>query len=328
MKPTKLPVLGIDVGKKTCSVHFFVDPDGVSHRGGFANSPRGWQQLHTWLRRWEAGPVHVCLEATGVYGEGLARFLYGAEHTVSVVNPLRVHAYARAELKRNKTDALDASVIARFCHAQRPAPWEPLAQERQQLQDLVRHLQGLRQRRLEERNRLESATGRAAAVGTSLRKLIRQLEQEIAAFQKRITEHLRGFPELWRERKLLTSIPGIGKWTAVRLLAEIPHLARFPGVRQVVAYAGLNPALRQSGTSLHGPTHLSKLGNAEVRAMLYLPALVALRRNPRITALRQRLREKQKHHLLIMGAAMRKLLHLAYGVLHSGKPFDPSYPAG
>jgi transposase len=323
----KLPVLGIDVGKKTCSVHFFVDPDGAFHRGIFPNSPRGWQQLHTWLRRWQDGPVHVCLEATGVYGEGLARFLYGAEHTVSMVNPLRVHAYARSELKRNKTDALDASAIARFCYAQRPPRWEPLAQERQQFQDLVRHLQGLRQRLLEERNRLESAAGRAALVVTSLRKLCRQVEREIAAFQKRITEHLRRFPELLREHQLLISIPGIGEWTALRLLAEIPNLSRFPGVRQVAAYAGLNPALRDSGTSLHGPTHLCKLGNAEVRAILYLPALVALRRNPRIVALRQRLREKQKHHRLIMGAAMRKLLHLAYGVLHSGKPFDANYGA-
>jgi transposase len=294
----------------------------------FPNSPRGWQQLHTWLRRWESGSVHVCLEATGIYGEGLARFLYGAGHTVSIVNPLRVHAYARSELKRNKTDSLDASVIARFCHAQRPMKWEPLAQERQEFQDLVRHLQSLRRRRLEEENRLETAAVRTARVGASIRKLCRQLEREMGAFQKLVAEHLRRNPELLREHQLLTSIPGIGEWTALRLLAEIPLLSRFPGVRQVVAYAGLNPALRDSGTSLHGPTHLSKLGNAEVRAILYLPALVALRYNPRIAALRQRLREKQKHHRLILGAAMRKLLHLAYGVLRSGKPFDPSYQAG
>jgi len=323
----KLPVLGIDIAKKTCSVHFFVDPESSGQRGLFANSPRGWQQLHTWLRRWHAGSVHACLEATGVYGEGLARFLYGTGHTVSIVNPLRVHAYARSELQRNKTDSLDAAVIARFCHAQRPPRWEPLASERQQFQDLVRHLHGLQQRRLEERNRLENAPRHTPLVSTSLRKLCRQLDREISAFHQKITDHLRRFPDLLREQQLLVSIPGIGEWTALRLLAEIPNLRSFPGVRQVAAYAGLNPALRVSGTSLHGPTRLSKLGNAEVRAILYLPALVALRYNPRIAALRQRLREKQKHHRLILGAAMRKLLHLAYGVLRSGKPFDPNYSA-
>ena len=318
-----LPVLGIDVSKKTCDVHFFVSSPEAFHSAKFRNTARGWQQLRRWVQRWHDGTVHACLEATGVYGEGLARFLDGVGHTVSIVNPGCVHSYARAELQRNKTDRIDAGVIARFCFAMRPPRWEPLAQSRRELQDFVRHLVVLQQQRREEHNRLESV--RQPAIAASLRKRVRFLEHEIANFQKRLAAHLRQNPDLGREHRLLASIPAIGDWTALRILAEIPRLSHFSNVRQVVAYAGLNPGVRQSGTSLHRRARLSKLGNAELRAILYMPALVALKHNPFIRSLRQRLRDKQKHHRLILGAAMRKLLHLAFGVLHSGKPFDPAY---
>src|SRR5437867_12946601 len=112
-----LPVLGIDVGKRSCHFHFLLDPQPGLQTAAFPNTPRGWQRLHRWLQRWEPGPVHARLEASGVYGYGLAGFLHGAGHYVSVVNPARIRAYARAELQRHKTDALDAGVIARFCYA-------------------------------------------------------------------------------------------------------------------------------------------------------------------------------------------------------------------
>ncbi len=128
-----------------------------------------------------------------------------------------------------------------------------------------------------------------------------------------------------RQSELLDSIPGIAETTAALLLAEITDITQYRSARQIAAYAGLVPRERHSGSSVRGRTRLSKIGNARLRRALYFPAITALRCSPFFQAWAKGLRERGKCKMSVIGAAMRKLIHLAYGVLKTGKPFDPEW---
>ena len=160
----------------------------------------------------------------------------------------------------------------------------------------------------------------------NLEQQIALLTAQIAQVKQQIETHLDQHPRLKQQKDLLKSIPGVGSLTSGKLLAEFRDLTAFTSVKQRVAFAGLNPALRQSGTSLHPAPAISKLGRASIRAALYMPALVARKHNPLLAAFAARLHAKGLKPMPIVVALMRKLLHLAYGVLKSGRPFDPSLP--
>jgi transposase len=268
--------------------------------------------------------VHACLEATGTYSEALANYLHTAGHIVSVINPAVIKAFASSELSRTKTDKADAGLIARYCLKHKPAAWSSPPPEISELQALLRRLDALMDMRQQESNRLEAGIN-AASVKASVSDHIAYLDQQIAQTQSLIKEHINNHPSLKQQRDLLSSIPGIGDLTAAKLLAEIIDINHYSSARQVAAFAGLVPRHNQSGTSVRGRSRLCKVGAARLRKALYFPAIVATRHNPVIKALSQRLRERGKCPMLIIGAAMRKLIHIAYGVLKSGKPFDPSY---
>ncbi|HVF11432.1 MAG TPA: transposase [Abditibacteriaceae bacterium] len=143
--------------------------------------------------------------------------------------------------------------------------------------------------------------------------------------RRQVKDHINGHPDLKGKSELLDSIPGIGEATAALLLAELGDMTQFSSARQVAAFAGLVPRIRESGTSVRGRARLSKIGSSRLRKSLYFPALAALRSNPFIKSLGLRLSAQGKSKMLIVGAAMRKLLHLAYGVLKSGQPFNPNF---
>ena len=318
--------LGIDVAKATLDVTL-LDQDGKLQHKQFVNRSQGFAALATWLSQRSREPghqaVHVCLEATGTYSYALAAYLFEAGYRVSVVNPHRIQAFAKSQLSRNKTDKQDATLIARFCASQHPETWTPPPAHRRELQSLVRHLEALSEMRQQQSNRLEVQP--VATVQSSLAALVAYLDAEIERIKAQLQEHIQKHAELRHQQALLTSIPGIGELTAAKLLAEIEHLTTYKNARQAAAYAGLTPRQHQSGTSVRGQTRLSKTGNARARKALYFPAMVALRFNPIIRALAERLRKRHKNSMVIVGAAMRKLLHLAYGVLKTGQPFDPQY---
>lgn len=315
-------VLGIDVAKATLVVVLLVGER--QQRAEFANTPAGHAKLLAWLAKRGAAPVHACLEATGTYGDDLAQALYDAGHTVSVVNPARIAAYAKVQAARHKTDQADAALIARYCQREQPSAWQPPAPELRELRALVRHLDTLQQQRQAEQNRLE-AGGHPAAVRQAIQAHLTFLTDQIGAVEQQIEAHFDQHPDLKRQRELLDSIKGIAKRTATRLLAELGDIQRFAHARAVVAYVGLNPREYRSGSSVHRRTRLSKSGNAAVRAALYFPAIVAKQHNPLVQALCARLSARGLCPKAVIGAAMRKLLQIAYGVLKSGQPFDPNY---
>ena len=151
------------------------------------------------------------------------------------------------------------------------------------------------------------------------------LNQQIEAITQRIQALIDQHPDLRRQRALLTSIPGIGDNTAALFIAEVPEVTRFETAAQLAAYAGLTPRRHESGSSIHRPGRLVKTGNSRLRTAFYLPALTALRHNPLIKAFAERLKANGKGAMTIVGAAMRKLVHLAFGVLKHNQPFDPHY---
>ena len=314
-----LPALGIDVSKDYFQVELGLNEKRRNRK--FANRPEGFAELSVWLGKQKAPQVHACLEATGIYSEALALYLHQQGQRVSVVNPVQVKAFGKSELVRNKDDRPDAGLIRRFCEKQRPPAWTPPAAELRQLQALTRHLEGLLQTRQQQMNRLESA--RSKEVVKSLRKLVQYFDKEITQTEKQIKAHIAGHPELKQQSELLDSIKGFGDRTISILLGEI-NFKQYHTARQVAAHVGLTPQNDRSGT-LHGKTRLSKIGNARVRKALFMPAMVAKRHNPIVRTFCARLAANGKSKMAILGAAMRKLIHIAFGVLKSGQPFDPNH---
>jgi transposase len=314
-------VLGLDIAKAKFDAALLWS-DGRLRRKSCSNTPAGFADLAAWLRRQGVARVHVALEATGTYGLGVAEYLYDAGHVVSVLNPAIIHAYAASQLARAKTDRADAALIARYCATQQPAPWAPLPREVRELQGLVRRLEALHDMRTQETNRL-AAGGVVPAVQTSIETVIATLTHEITAVQRQIRHHFTQHPGLRTQRDLLTSIPGIGEATAAVLIAELFD-KRYESARQAAAFAGLVPRVCESGT-LRARGRLVKIGPGRLRKALYFPALAALRANPTLQALKVRLTAAGKPKMVIVGAAMRKLIHLAFGVLKSGRAYDPGF---
>ncbi len=316
-------ILGIDIAKKTFDVALMQDKNIVAS-GQFDNTAAGFKRLNKWLKNKKVDQVWACLEATGRYGDDLALFLHQQEHQVSLVNPARTKKYGESQLQRNKTDKIDAGTIADFCRTQEPRLWTPPPSEKVVLQELVRRLNCLIAAQTRESNRLQSGI-KCDLVATSIQASLTFLQEQISLLEQQIQTHINLHPALCHERDLLTSINGIGNKTAALILGELPPVSQFDNSGQVVAYTGLSPQQHQSGTSVHKRTRLTKTGNNKLKTALFFPALSAIRHNPIVKALADRLEKNGKQRMVIVGAAMRKLIQLAYGVLKSGQPFDPHY---
>jgi transposase len=179
-----LAILGIDMGKR--EFHCALSADDVVRSKAFSNSKTGFSQLHRWLHNRGIGHVHACLEATGGWSEELAADLQEHGHTVSIVNPVAIKAFGQSELSRTKTDKADAALIARFCAAMRPEPWEPPSPVEQRLQQLARRRIALDDMRTQEKNRLEGP-GNGAVVG-SIEATLDFLDQQVAEIDAQMRE--------------------------------------------------------------------------------------------------------------------------------------------
>jgi Transposase and inactivated derivatives len=284
--------------------------------------------LAHWLQDRGAKPENtcVCMEASGDFQEAVARFLHEEGYRVSVVNARRIKGYAASQLQRTKTDAADAALIARFGWREDLRAWEPPSASESRLQELTRARQALKKEKTRTQNRLDEAEDEA--VRRAHRNLLDEIEQQIEDLEEEIEEHVEEDPELKGRCSLLDTIPGVGLQTAAIVISELGSPERFDSARQAAAYAGLVPSHHQSGTSVRGTPRMSKVGNARLRRAMYFPAMTALRFNSAVKAFGDRLKERGKEKMVVVGAAMRKLLHICYGVLKSGRPFDASLHPG
>jgi transposase len=313
-------VLGIDIAKQKFDVALLVE--GKTKHKTCKNSAEGFEMLRLWLEKQGVQEVHACMEATGNYGEDLAIFLHEADHIVSIVNPARIKGFAQSELLRTKTDKLDAALIARFWLAMKPAPWIPPSPEIRSLRALVRRVDSLIDMRSQEKNRISTAH---QSVSLLIKEHIAYLDQEIEKIRKQIADLIGKDPNLKRKKDLLDSIPAIGKVTIPHILAELDDLEKFNHVSELVAFIGLAPKEMLSGSSIKGKPRLCKIGHARLRKALYMPALVSIQCNPVMIAFYNRLKDKGKNGKVIVCAIMRKLVHVIFGVLKSGKKYDPNF---
>jgi transposase len=315
-----LITIGVDIAKLKFDVACLVA--GKYKHKTFTNDAPGHAALSTWLAAHcgDAKPL-ICMEATGSYSLPLADFLACQGHAVSLVNPAKIHAFAKSELSRAKTDKADAKLIARYAFTMNPPLWTPPPANIRELQALVRRVEHLLGMIRMERNRQDTAN---AAIAHSIGTVLATLDAELQATRQAIRDHINNHPDLKQRGDLLATIPGIGDASIAHLLVALSQHHAFINAKQVVAFAGLAPALRQSG-QWTGNTHIAKNGDALLRKALYMPALCALRFNPPIRASCQRLKANGKNGKAIACAAMRKLIHIAFGVIKSGKPFDPNY---
>ncbi len=222
-----MDILGIDVCKQRLDVALLLG-ERCRH-SVFANTEAGFAELLSWLSQHRPGPevpLHACMEATGNWGLDLAEVLHGAGMTVSIVNPSRVKAYGQSELARNKTDKLDAALIARFCRAHRPATWTRPAAHLRELRELMRGCDSLKAMRVQEINRQKSGTA-SATVATSIAAHLEWLDQQIEETTAVVRVVVAGDPVLERNHALMLTIPGIGPVTAATMLAEVPNSAGF-----------------------------------------------------------------------------------------------------
>ena len=319
-------ILGIDVSKDKLDVS--LSGGDKVRAGSFTNSSEGWRLLQDWVTAHKIQRVHACLESTGRYSLGIACALYEAGHVVSIINPAQIRDFVRTKLGRNKTDGVDASHIREYCELFKPQPWTPPSEAHRRLGELQTIRAGIVAGLTQWKNRKNS--GMVDPVAQSLvDATISHFSSQLGAVDDAIAQTIDNDPSLQRKRDLLLSISGVGETLAGVVLAELPGPDVLRSSAEVVAYAGLNPRQHQSGTSIDRVTRISKIGNAVLRAALYMPALSAMRYNPAIVALVTRLKSRARlSPKQIVVAAMRKLLVLCFGVLKTGKPFDPAIAIG
>jgi len=250
----------------------------------------------------------------------LACYLAAAGQKVSVVNPARIRFAALSRGAGNKTDRADARLIADYCRKEAPALWQPPSPEMRELVGLLRRLHDLNTLLQQEKGRLREPR-LTPAVRCSLEETVRFLEQQVASLEGQAKQQLERHPALRRDRDLLLSIPGIGEMTAAWILAELPCVTQMASASAAAAYAGLAPRQHRSGTSVHRRTRLSKAWNRNLRRALYMPAVTACRWNPLVRTFYERLVARGLARKAAVGAAMRKLLMIAFGVLRSQRPF-------
>jgi transposase len=316
---TQYQFVGVDVAKDKFDVALEIDKK--FRLECFSNNKKGYHAFSKWLGKYTSQPW-VCMEATGHYSELIADYLSSAKIKVSVVNPLQIKSFARAKLSRNKTDQLDARMIATYCEMMQPRTFLPRSESHKELKELSNLLDMLKAQHTQLSNQLCSAQSDIAR--KAIRKLIKALEKEIDKVENLIAEIIKRNQDLDENLKLITSIKGVGKLTAYKVISHVPHMNNFRNAKQFAAFIGISPRQHQSG-NFQGKTTISRLGNSALRKSFYMAAMVAMRHNKRLEPFVTRLKQNGKGSKAIICAVMRKLAHLIFGVLKNKRPFDVNF---
>ncbi|MCA9233352.1 MAG: IS110 family transposase [Planctomycetales bacterium] len=291
----------------------------------FANTPVGHKKLVQWATS-QGTETRVCMESTGVYSFLVALTLHhtpGVE--VSVVNPRLIKNFAAARLQRGKTDAMDATTILEYAIRMPFVPWHPPRAEVLELQLLCRRILQLTTEERRERSRCHAALrmgDQGQFLVNDLEVNIRHIRRRITIVEQRIEQLIEATGELEERYRQLTSITGIAHKTGPRILAELVALPADMKARQWVAHAGLDPRPHESGTTIK-PRRVSKQGNRYLRDALYLPALVASRRDKHVAAYYEQLIARGKKPKQALVAIMRKLLLAIWAMFQNRQNWDP-----
>ncbi|MBW8308734.1 MAG: transposase [Candidatus Paracaedibacteraceae bacterium] len=311
--------IGIDISKSKFDAAYQKE-DQKWQRGTFDNTGEGFEAFLKWLGKKDIEICHVVMEATGRYGEDLANFLYVSDCKVSIVNPAQIKYYGRSLLRRTKTDKVDSQLIAEFAQRHELPFWRPLSPNLQSLKDQVRCLEAFKRDEAQTSNRLKSAKDNV--VKKMLEERLRHIQEQREELALAIRTLAHADSVIAAQTHLLMSIPGIGETTALSLLGELPDLSTFKCAKQLAAFAGLNPSIVTSGTSVNRKGKISKTGNKILRKTLFFPAMALMRIDSSLKHFVERLRKKGKRGKVILTAVMRKLMHIIFGILKTQKAFQ------
>ena len=325
-------VLGIDIGKREFFVSLQQSQDGgviqvLGKRGPFANTPAGHQELTAWMLKRVSGDVPVMMEATNVYWERCAHHFHALGYVVSVINPAQIKYFARSVLRRGKTDAMDAEIIARYGLVMHPGCWAPPSTALMDLKTLTREREFVLVRRTQENNHLialRDAHHAAAVVLTLAQQRLDLLDQQLVALDAALHELVDADVTLAQPLKLLLSVPGFAFTSAATVLAETAGFSRLETAEEISAAAGMAPSPQQSGLK-NGKGSISKTGNARLRRIAYLSALGASKSHSRMKTFYQGLKARGKPPKVALIALGRKLLITGLAVVKSGKPYQDDF---
>ncbi|WP_373699940.1 IS110 family transposase [Neisseria dentiae] len=312
-------VVGLDISKQTFDAAVIIN--GVEDTAKFTNDKDGFEKLKGWLSRFDSQDVHVCMEATGNYYEDVADYL-AQFYKVSVINPLKISKYAESRFVRTKTDKQDAKLIAQYCRTAENKDL-PLRKTADADNYRLKRLSALYGQLIDDctaqKNRKETA--KDEFVLSICQNNIKHLQQQIKAVKDEIDKLIQK-THLREQVERLAEIPAIGRLTAAILLNHLTS-SDFQTANQFIAFAGLAPKTKESGTSVKGKGSLAKQGNRKLRAALFMPAMVAYRFKyfPDFIA---RLESKGKPKKVIIVALMRKLAVIAYHLHKNQCGYDKS----
>lgn len=316
---TQYSFVGLDVAKDKFDVAIKIN--GRYKHTIFPNNPAGHEAFIEWLTPRTKAPW-VCMEATGHYSTLIADYLVKHGLRASVINPFQIKNFAKATLARNKNDTIDAKIISQFSEKMEPRIYKARPKEQKEISELTKVFDMLKTQLLQLSNQLHSITGKEAR--KALERLIKKLEKDIVGIENKIAGLIRNNCELNQKLQLLTSITGIGKLTAFRIIALMPDVSLFEKAKQFAAYIGITPKQNLSGTFV-GRTTISRMGDARLRKSLYMASMVAKRHNKALSGFINRLQDKGKTPKTIICAVMRKLAHIIFAVLKNKQPFNQNY---
>ena len=320
--------IGIDIASKKFDASIFKNNAKNWPHKIFSNSITGFKALLKWLPD-DIENLHICMEATGIYWEDLANFLYKQGIKVSVVNPYIIKNYAHAQMIRSKTDKLDCKTIARFVAKEQPSAWQPLPVAQQKLNRQLKHLSHLKDCVAKERIRLHSLRDEEAIQNT--KAILVLLEEQLKQFESVMRKTIQEDEMLRNNLKLLQTIPAVGINSAMWLLATLGNGSRFKNGKAAATYMGLTPMEHQSGSSINGKARISKMGNSHVRHILYLPVMAFSFGRYQDCCYKpfvNNLLAKGKPKKVILVALMRKIVVIAQTLLQRQTAFDENIFTG
>lgn len=325
--------LGVDVSKASLSMCLGIMNSDLSK--GFipgsdvSNDKIGFKELTKWLEKMSAsGPEPIIImEATGVYHEALALYLYDLGYSISIMQSGRVKRYAQSLDQRSKTDALDSKMLSMLgCEREVPL-WNPPSTLMQELKALSRERSALIKTKSLEKNRRSALDSSAYSNKKEIKRhnqRMKLLQLQIAEIEDEMNDKSSQDEVLTQKLSYLKSIPGVSFISAITVIAETAGFALINNAKQLTSYAGYDVVMKESGT-YRGKTRISKQGNRHIRAILHMPSMTCIRVNPTLKPFYQRLKPNKVKPLIALVAVQRKLLILMYTLWKNEEFYDAEF---
>ena len=313
--------VGVDISKSFFDV-CFLDVKGQFVQQRINQNPKGYRQLASAISQ-----DAVCvMEATSTYHLPLALWLYNHGIQVVVENPLKIKRFSQMHLQRHKTDKADAKIIYEYgttIVAQKVTLWQPQPVELQELQQCDSLSQRLN-KELTAITNTHEALAQLDVVNSEVKRIVNNTIKQLKKALSQLDEHMQKLIKKHYQESydLLLSIPGVGPKTSVMLICQTNNFTKFDDVKKFLSYIGMSPRTYESGTSVKGKGHISKVGNGRLRSLLYMCSWTAKTCNPQCVSVYEKMHKKGKPEKVIKIAIAHKLLRQVFGVIKHQKSFS------